>query len=936
MRRTLFSIARRYAPKLPAAFRGKSAKLNDTLALLGWVVTLLDKAIRDQDADMVKQVPPFTAQLKISEDATKTLDESVRITSGSTLEKLVPEVDGSATRPKGSKEGRSEAELRRHDDERHQKANGEQQSGDQKEGLRPQQCGPAGGAEEEVGGREGNGSDQRATAVSPDPSVDENNREKHHEGDGHHGETEQAALPNTERTIANEDSRSQATPPAHPGAGSQQRETTPVTSGEQEESPTAPAVRAKIQTDIRLDSALQQQLVGFPAPHGVIQSSAKLPSPTGGGDTGSGRNENDFVVVLEKPSHEARRDASSGDSTREGESISSHPEAPLTTRADGAREPQHVRVQVETTATLGNGGDAISSAAISPTGLPFGACNVGVPCDDEGGNGKADLASIAGRSATPMEEKKTSVGRDSLGARILTEAAEKLASGGSKEKLTAPSPVEQTCKDDHNGADGSTRIQEKSVSSTLRPGDVVDSDEVVKDALFASFHGETSRLTADNSSVTEPSANSPVEAMGKAPKACAYEDENGVTGGIDRALSTSRLALPSTAQCSVTKDRWSVRILAEARTTLACYGVLGRSVSVSLKTFSGLLPSAEKDDRCGHKVTWTERRHSSGGGGGGGRGSASSFRKQRLSLPPMRARSSRSTGRRKRLNSPIARGGSREGVVAASVRRWTACGPASSRLPGIADVRSCSVCGSASKLVASRRRTMCIGDGRRGKLGLVKNNDDTPRPSQESPKRSNREGNSRERVIVLVPTRPPGRAHPLDGMSMCVSRASLAAGKNLVSGGSRRDGKDVPVEFSGHIVVSPAYWKGDAGGGDSGGSGFVAGDRGQGLSLPAPQRRSTKSAVEATPRRPSWPWPIPSPPQLPIVVDTGSLELDDSALAWAVKKTPGLRQRDVNACRRTKGRPQHLHKRGGETVVEGYCSRNEAQNTLAGTLKLKR
>lgn len=850
-------------------------------------VGLLDKATRGKDADTVKQAPPFKAQLEISGGAAETLDESVSTTSGYILEKLVPELDGSATGPEDSKEARFEAECERPNDELFQNENGEQQSGDQKDGLCPKQCGPAGGAEkEEVGGKEGARRDQEATTVSPTLSADESDREKHPDGHNHPGEAAQKALPNTERTIANDDSRSQARPPAHPAvADSNQPETTPASTKEQENSPpptrtTATAVRVTVPTERRLDSALRQLLTSSPDPNAILRSPVHPPSSARGGDSYSGGNENDPVGILGQPSHEASGPARSAESARERESASSHPKAPLTIRADDTREPRHVRILSEATATLGNCGNVIRSAAVSSAGLPCTDCCDGdVSCDEKWRSGKKDLASIDRRSATPMEARKNLVVRDRWCVRILTEAAVKIASGGSSEKLTA----KQSSEDDHNGADGSTWTQEKTVPQKSRPRDGVGSDtEVVKDALSASFQAETSRKPANNSSANEPTVVSPVDTTGKARQGCAHENDKGVTGGVDRALPASRLALPSTEPSAVARDRWLVRILVKARATLACYGASRSSAPVSLETVSGLLPSVEDDDRCGHKSTGAEQRND----GGGGKCSPSSCRRKRLSLPVMHGGSSGSIGRTRRLCFPIAQARSSEGGVAASVHRWTACGPASSELPVFVDVGSCLVGCPASKLEVSRGRTICIRDGGKGSPGLVKNADDAPQPSQGNPQRSKRKGNSSiERQNARVPTRPPGRAHRLEGMGTRVSRASLAVEKNLAAGGSRsrRDGQDVPVEFRGHIVVSPACWTADGNCGDFGGRGFVAGG-------------SPAASVLTNYGRPLL---SPSRLHLPIVDDTCSLEHDDSAPAWAAKTLGLLRRTDVGACRPT-------------------------------------
>lgn len=807
---------------------------------------LLDQAIQDKDAGIVKQFPSFKAHLITSGGAAKALDESVSITleftleekvpeidssapgqedsrerglipraaealengesitSGSTLEKLIPELDDSAPGHEDSKEGRLRVvfgALGPLHGELNQEANGGQKSGNQKEGLCLQQFGPANAAEkEEVGGKEGPSRDKKATAVSPALSTDESNRKKLPDEDGHHGETKQMALPNTER-IANEEGRSQARPRAHPVAGSQQREPPRVTSKEyifsrlSRTTAPAPAVRATNPVDPPPDSELRQQFVNSTAPNVILLCPVKPPSSDGGRVSSSGGDEDDLVVTLDiAPPPEVRRDASSGRIARERESANSHPDTPLTTRAGGMTEPRHARIPAEVTATLENGRNEIRSATITPTGLRCSG-----PCDDKWKSGNKDLASIEWQSVMPTEVRKSSIVKDPWCVRILAEAAVTIASNSSKEKLTA----------------------------------------------------------------------------------------------LPTGKSASRPTPPPITPPSVARDRWSVRVLVKTRATLASCGVLGRSADVSLETAYGLLPSVEDGNRRGNKVTGTERRAS----GGGGRCSASSSRKRRKSLPIM-TQERRGKG----------------GVAAATtVHRWTACGSASSELPTIVDVGSCLVGGSASKLVVSRGRTMCIRDDTRGSPGPVKITDDTPRRFQGSPQRWQRERNTRERENELVPTRPPGRAHPLNGKSACVSRASFAAGKTLAAGGPRCGGENVPVEFHGHIVVSPGSCRTAEGdGSDSGHGGFVSGGGGRHQSSPAPERRSTNSAVKAALRRSSCPWSGSSPNQLPTIVDTGSLELDDSASVWAVEKAGLLRQRDTNARLCTKGRPQYRCKGGVE------------------------
>eukprot|EP00903_Cladosiphon_okamuranus_P005426 g5412.t1 len=137
-------------------------------------------ATQGKDVDTVKQAPLFKARIEISGGAAETLDEGASITSESTLEKLVPELDGSATKPEESKQGRFEAECERPNDELSQKGTGEQQSGDQEERIGPQPCEPAGGAEKEkMCETEGT---RRAEGATMALSADASDREEHLDG----------------------------------------------------------------------------------------------------------------------------------------------------------------------------------------------------------------------------------------------------------------------------------------------------------------------------------------------------------------------------------------------------------------------------------------------------------------------------------------------------------------------------------------------------------------------------------------------------------------------------------------------------------------------------------------------------------------------------------------------------------------------------------
>lgn len=845
------------------------------------ILTLLNKAIHVKGTDLENQAIPRKVQLTICGSAAKVSDESINSVSGSILQNSVLELNGSAIGQEDSKEGQLSAVLRPTDGELRPKATEEPERGNQKEGLCLRQCGPARGAEkEEVGGKEGTRSGRKATAVSLALAANESDRKKHPDGYGVHGETKHAELPKSERTAPNEESPSQARRPAHSVVGSHQRDTTPAANKEHENSQpmrtTAHAVCATVPADTRLDSAQQEQFESSPAPNAILRSPVKLSLSVESGDSNRGGKGSEPADILGGRSYAARRDGRYEESSRRREAATSHTEALLSTTAGGTGEPPHVRVLAEA-ATSGNGGSAIRSRVVSSTGLPRSDCDGGV-CDDKWRCGN-NSPSLDGRSAKSMEVRRNSVIRDPWGVTARTGATLKILSGGSKENVTALSTVNR------KGADGSW-TRKKCASSKLESRDVENSDtHIVKDAQPTSFQAEASLVFSNVSSSKEPAAISPVETTGTAPQGRACESGKGAASGADLSLSASWLAFPSTSPYSIARDRWSVRILVEARATLACCGVSGRSASDSVETDSGPLPSVEDDNRYGHKVMGTERR------GSGGRGSCSTLRarrKRRLSLPIMHARNSSLIGHRKHLGLPIARARSRASGVAASAGGWTACCSASSELPMTVDVQSCLVGGSASKLVARRGCTMRLRHDRKGSPGPVENTDGMSRPAQRSPQRSQRRGSGSAHDDMLVPTRPPGRAHPLDGMSTCVSRAFLVGGKTSATDGPRRDREDGPVGFHGHAVVSPVCWMANGDDGGSCGRGFVAGSGEQGILSPAPQRISTENAVRRASRRSCW--SVPSPPQLPVVVDTGSLEVHHVAPAWEVD-APGPRPR---------------------------------------------
>ena len=267
-------------------------------------------------------------------------------------------------------------------------------------------------------------------------------------------------------------------------------------------------------------------------------------------------------------------------------------------------------------------------------------------------------------------------------------------------------------------------------------------------------------MMANTSSVENLAAMSPVEMTGDTRPEGASDDEKRGKGGAERVASASRQML-SRRESTVFPDRWSIRILAEAASTLARCGVVGRSADASLGNNSIVGHVFRGHDRRRH----TDKARTRPGGGAGDH-------RRRPSLPV--------ASKRSKID------------IAATVHGLIFCGSGpSSELPMIVDFGS-SLVGVSPRARGDLR--FCSGTA--------------TDPSQGSPRRRQRT------QAANVESTSPRRNRE--------SGAPTSSRESFVAGGGQASAKNVYLGFHDPVVaVSPAC-RTDGGDVDSGGGGCVS------------------------------------------------------------------------------------------------------------------
>ena len=530
---------------------------------------------------------PFYVQLKASGGAVKPSKKVASTASESPSDGRDSDSDSSGTGSGDDADRQPEAVLSRSDGQLRPGEEVQQLSGMRERQYPPQQEIVQKTENAENGQDEETRSDRQASAVPPPPSDDERSLEEASEviDDGDHSEARRRiSCSSKEKTAMLSASSSQAGPPAHPVADF--RETDAVTTNYQDSShPALVAANA-------VSAANSDPRLALSPPTSLI--SPPLSAEDGNGSDRDG-NEKAVSGITREDTRTCVR--SREDPQKQGSGRPKR-EPALTAGVHVVGDPCCASVLADVTATLANRGAVPKSVAFSTAELGGGGSDCG---DETLKQDKSDSASSDRGHAAPMEQPRSPTVRGPLLVGTLAEAVASTPHGHFGKNLTAIGPAERSSIDDGGG----------SMTSDLPPKQAETETDVVGDAVSVS-QATRSLMIANTSSVENLAAMSPVASTGDTRREGAWDDGRRGKVGAERVASASRQML-SRRESTAFPDRWSIRILAEAASTLARCGVVGRSADVSLGNNSIVGHVFRGHDRRRH--TDKARTRPSGGAG---------------------------------------------------------------------------------------------------------------------------------------------------------------------------------------------------------------------------------------------------------------------------------------------------------------------------------